>query len=238
MLMFRILCNEYITHKHIEYKQTIHEESLSEHKWRTQMPVLFNTRKQKVNTCTVINTYVIRMPFTYFYLFLDLLLLLFFALFVDLFLLESLLLLWHSFTGVETCSKLPLDIDPFVNWIGALSELLIVPLFWTYPVWIEVWFFPLASLLLLEEIVFELPKLQLSSLPLFPIWDSDSLYRSTGSRDLMLTVQHENKWQNKQQKKIEINCRWSGRCAQASVRSIKNFFTYCFRLCLQRVWSL
>jgi hypothetical protein len=143
--------------------------------------ISYLTRKQRINTVTLYHIIIC------FYLFLDLLLLFFFALFMDLFLLESLLLLWHSLTDVAICSKLPLDIDPFVNWM-ALSELLIVPLFWTYPVWTEVWFFPLVSLLLLEEIVFELPKLQLSSLPLFPIWDSDSLYRSTGSRDLMLTV--------------------------------------------------
>lgn len=130
------------------------------------------------------------------------------------------------------CSKFPLDIDPFVNWIEALSELLRVPLFWAYPVWIEVWFFPLASLLLLEEIAFELPKLQLSSLPLFPIWDSDSLYRSTGIKQ----GSHINDIQMKRKReKIDIVCRWSDTGAQASVKNIVKFL---LGLCSQREYGL
>lgn len=105
------------------------------------------------------------------------------------------------------CSKFPLDIEPFVNWIEAFSELLRVLLFWAYPLWIEVWFFPLASLLLLEEIAFELPKLQLSSLPLFPIWDSDSLYRSTGIKQGSLINGGDIQVERKQEK-IDIVCRW------------------------------
>lgn len=126
------------------------------------------------------------------YLFLDLLLLLFLALFEGLLLLlTSLLLLWPSLTGVDdACSRLPLDTGP-LDWIGnetLLSVLPREPLFWANPVWAEVWFLPLASLLLADDIAFELPKLQLSSLPLLPICDSDSLYRSTGMRSRRLLI--------------------------------------------------
>lgn len=135
------------------------------------------------------------------YLFLDLLLLLFLALFEGLLLLASLLLLCPSLTGVAAWSRLPLDTGP-LDWIGnetLLSVLPREPLFWANPDWTDVWFLPLASLLLPDEIGFELLKLQLSSLPLFPICDSDSLYRSTRIRYLLLIAKRRYQAKRKQQ---------------------------------------
>ena len=119
-----------------------------------------------------------------FYLFLDLLLLFFFALLPDLFFEGSL----PVFSFKETCSRLPLLACPFANCLAISAEVATDP-FWLY--WpVTEWFFPDVSLLplplpLLAVVPCELTRLQLSSLPLLPICDSDSLYRSTGIKFTM-----------------------------------------------------
>lgn len=119
-----------------------------------------------------------------FYLFLDLLLLFFFTLFPGLFFEGS----FPVFSFREACSRLPLLACPFANCPDISAEVVRDP-FWLY--WpVTEWLFPVASLLpllvvLLPVVPCELTRLQLSSLPLLPICDSDSLYRSTGIRFIM-----------------------------------------------------
>lgn len=142
-------------------------------------------KKKKKKFRIVVSNYFIVIPISHylFYLFLDLLLLFFFALFPDLFFDES----FPVFSFKETCSRLPLLACPFAN-CPAISEEETIDPFWLY--WpITEWFFPVDSLLplllpLLAVVPWELTRLQLSSLPLLPICDSDSLYRSTGIKFL------------------------------------------------------